>query len=78
MNLTERDEYDIFNKVFRHCEFINQLTKQSTFLTKYQLCVGYKALNASNIVGSYFSIFQLILLIGGAKILLNEILCEQF
>ena len=45
INLTEKQEYDIFNKLFRHCQFINELSKQTVYSTKYQMCLGYTSLN---------------------------------
>jgi len=69
MNLTERDEYNLFNKLFRHCEFINQLTKQATFSTKYQLCMGYKVLNGSNTLKSSINVIQTIFIILGLRFL---------
>ena len=69
MNLTERDEYNLFNKLFKHCEFINQLTKQATFFTKYQLCAGYKVLNGSNSLKSYINAIQTIFIIIGLRFL---------
>ena len=65
LNLTENQEYDIFNKLFRNCEFINQLNKQASYLTKYQLCVGYTSLNSSGMSKNYISFFNLILLLIG-------------
>lgn len=49
MSLTESQEVDIFNGLFQHCELIDQIGKEDSYMTKYQLCEGYtQFLNNSN------------------------------